>query len=633
MAKKHTRIIIALALVTFIAFLPVSLNDFVDYDEIAYITGNDYIRSGINLESICWAFTTTHFGYWHPLTWLSIMLDWQIFGANASGHHMMSLLLHTFAALFLFLFLHKTTKSLGASAFAAAFFALHPLRVESVAWAAERKDVLSMFFGMTGIYAYAFYAENTKLSRYIFCLILFLFSLMSKPLFVTVPFAMMLLDYWPLGRWQKAMNAPDKVLKHTGKLVIEKAPFLLLSALFSIIIYRTQHKEGAMSSFASLPFSERIANAIVSYTDYLEKIFRPIDLAVFYPYTFSIPPVKVVISCIALIVITTVVIRTRKKIPSFFTGWFWYLGTLVPLIGLIQVGEQAMADRHTYLPSIGISIILAWGGVNLVDRDNRFRFILWPSAIAILAVLIILTWLQCGRWKNSETLFSHALQATKNNYLAHNNLAFYLNKKGELKRAIEHSNKAILIKPHYALAYYNRGYARTKLGQYQSAIGDLNESIRLQPDHYESYNIRGVCYDETGQHLKAITDYTEAIWLQPAYAEAYYNRGNVYANAKPVEYQRAIDDYSRAIQIKPDYADAYNNRGLCYDKTGQYKRAIEDYSEAIRLNPDSPDTYHNRALIYLNVGNTRRGCPDTKKACRLGNCELLKAAKNKGSCP
>ncbi|HOE79159.1 MAG TPA: tetratricopeptide repeat protein [Smithellaceae bacterium] len=631
--KKHSGfIIIMLALVTFIAFSPIAFNDFIDYDDIAYITGNDQIKSGITLEGIRWAFSTTHFGYWHPLTWLSIMLDWQIFGANASGHHLVSLLLHIFAALFLFLFLYKTTNSLWASAFAAAFFALHPLRVESVAWTAERKDVLGMFFGMACLYAYAFYAESVRLSRYILCLFLFVFSLMSKPLLVTAPFIMMLLDYWPLRRWQKAMSMPGSTFINTARLVWEKVPLLLFSGLFSIIIYRTTDKEGAMASLAVLPFADRAANAVVSYMAYLGKIFRPVDLAVFYPYVYSLPGTSVVLSCLALIAATIAVVLAGKKIPPLFTGWFWYVGALVPLIGLVQVGEQAMADRHTYLPSIGIAIMLAWGGAHLAQRVRRSRLILWPSAIACLALLAILTWQQCGLWENSETLFSHAIRTTKNNYPSHNNLAFYFNKKGNWELALEHSTEAIRIKPRFALAYYNRGYALTNLGRYQEAINALNESIRLKPDHYESYNTRGVCYYETGQYQKAIADYSEAVRLKSDFAPAYYNRGNALAAKSPDECPRAIEDYSRAILHKPDYADAYHNRGVCYDKAGQTRLALADYSEAIRWQPRSADSYHNRALIYLNEGRLKDGCSDARKACAAGRCKLLNTAQKRGAC-
>lgn len=307
------------------------------------------------------------------------MLDWDLFGANASGHHLVSLFLHICTVIFLFLFLNKTTKNVYAASFASAFFALHPLRVESVAWAAERKDVLSMFFGMACIYTYSFYSDSNQLCRYVLCLILFIFSLMSKPLLVTLPFALMLLDYWPLQRWQKTMTSPGNGLKSIGSLVLEKVPFILLSAIFSIVIFQTQNKVGAMSSVEALSLPDRAANAIISYAAYLGKIFWPIRLAVFYPYEFSLPLWNIIFSSIVLCMMTVAAIYYIRKLPSLFVGWFWYLGTLVPLIGLVQVGQQAIADRHIYLPSIGIAILLAWVIPSLIKKDALHKNIFTPG--------------------------------------------------------------------------------------------------------------------------------------------------------------------------------------------------------------------------------------------------------------
>jgi len=367
--KKYLFIIIIFLIVSSLAVLGrIAGNDFISIDDRGYITQNPNIQSGFNQQSIKWALTTSYFTYWHPLTWLSHMLDWQLWGANASGHHVFSLFLHIGAVILLFLFLYKTTNSMWPSAFAAAFFALHPLRVESVAWASERKDVLSMFLGLASIYAYSFYTEKSKLFRYILCLVLFVLALMSKPTMITLPFILMLLDYWPLQRWQKALNASRlNRLSPAYKLILEKIPFIALSIISSIITFWAQNKVEAVAPF---PMAARAANAITSYPAYLEKIFLPMNLAVFYPYNFALPLWKIIISGFILIVITITVIYSMKKTPFLFTGWFWYLGTFVPLIGLVQAGGHAMTDRHTYLPSIGIAIILAWGFPVLVkNRD------------------------------------------------------------------------------------------------------------------------------------------------------------------------------------------------------------------------------------------------------------------------
>jgi len=595
MSKKYKYFIVIFLIVSsFIAYGRILGNGFVCFDDIEYITSNDYIKSGINPESIKWAFSAVVCSNWHPLTLLSHTLDWSLFGANTSGHHFINLLLHIGTVLFLFSFLNRMTKNLWSSAFVAALFALHPLRVESVAWAAERKDVLSMFFGLASIYAYALYAESSKPSKYFLCLILFALSLMAKPMLVTLPFVLLLLDYWPLSRWQKVstpVNVPVSVVKKTGKkknkqrkansikeknismpltnrspiirsLLWEKAPFIFLTIVSSIVTIRAQNKSGSVISMEHISFLERIANAIISYVSYLGKTFWPVDLAVFYPYGHSFPFWEVLVSCFILLGITIVVIYAFKKLPFLFMGWFWYFGTLIPVIGLVQVGEQAMADRYTYLPSIGIAIGLAWGIPLLFPREDMRKKILFPAGIAVLIILAVLTWQQCGYWKNSIELFNHALQVTKNNNYAHESIGSVLLDEGKNEAAIEHYNEALRIKSDNAYIHFNRGLAFFRLGQPQ----------------------------------------------------------------------RAIEDYNEAILLKPDFTDAYNNRGNSYAKLGQYQNAIEDYNKAVYLNHNYADAYESRAVIYLNRQDYQLGCPDAQKACELGMCRILEMAKGKGDC-
>ena len=398
MNKKYKYfIVIFLIIASFIAFGRILGNGFTNFDDQVYITENNHIQAGINAETVQWALGAVVSSNWHPLTLLSHVLDWSLFGANASGHHLVNLLLHIGSVLFLFFFLAKTTKSLWPSAFVAALFALHPLRVESVAWASERKDVLSMFFGMAALYVYALYVEEHKFSKYFLCLILFALGLMAKPMLVTLPFVLLLLDYWPLERWPKALaplNPPAAATARSEKkktkqrkadstkvqkistpltnsssiirsLLWEKAPFFLLAIVSSIITLWAQNKGGAVASLQKMPFSERLSNAIVSYVAYLGKIFWPVDLAVFYPYEYSFPLWQILGAILLLLGISAAVIYFIKKAPFLFVGWFWYLGTLIPVIGLVQVGRQAMADRYTYLPSIGIGIMLVWGIIYL----------------------------------------------------------------------------------------------------------------------------------------------------------------------------------------------------------------------------------------------------------------------------
>jgi hypothetical protein len=514
MKKKYTYlVVIFLIVVSCATFGRILGNGFINSDDDLYITENNHIKSGINPESVKWAFTSVVAGNWHPLTLLSHMLDWSLFRDNAFGHHLLSLLLHIGAVIFLFLFLHKTTNYIWPSAFATALFALHPLRVESVAWASERKDVLSMFFAMACLYSYAFWAQKAKISKYLQCLILFAGALMSKPMMVTLPFVLMLLDYWPLNRFPKALNERGNGINTVGGLIGEKIPFICLTIACCIITLWAQNEGSSIASIEKLPFLERTANASISYVAYLEKTFYPVNLALHYPYNFSIPLWKVLISGIVLILITLAVLYYSKKQPFLFVGWFWYLGTLVPVIGIVQVGTQAMADRYTYLPSIGIAIMLAWGIPLLFPGEYIRKKILFPSGIAVMAVLAVLTWQQCAYWNNSATLFSHAIRVTKSNYPAHNNLGLTLTEEGKYKEAVNHYNKAIQMKPDFIIAYNNRGLAYFNLGQYQNAINDFSESIRLKPDSANGYYLRGAVYFFEGINEQGCFDEQKACEL------------------------------------------------------------------------------------------------------------------------
>jgi len=534
------------------------------------------------------------------------MSDYSLFGANTAGHHIINLLLHIGAVIFLFLFLNKTTNSIWPAAFAAALFALHPLRVESVAWAAERKDVLSMFFGMATLYSYAFYAENLRLSRYFLCLILFTLSLMAKSMLVTLPFILFLLDYWPLGRWQKALkdigdpltgdeiSPPVKAYGYlNGRLFWEKIPFFILTIASSILTVLAQYEDHPVHI---MPFSLRVPNAIISFIAYLKKMFLPFDLAVFYPFEYSFPLWKILTSCFILICITVVVIYYVKKLPFLFVGWFWYTGTLIPVSGLVPINSP-MADRYTYLPSIGIAIMLAWSIPLLIKNEKRRKRIFFPAGIAVLTTLAFITWQQCGYWKNSFTLFNHALQATKNNFLAHNIVGFSLFEKGQTEKAIYHYSKAIIIAANYSDSYRNRGNAYAKLGQYQLAIQDFNKAIQLNPD----------C------------------------AYAYYDRGTLYAKLLG-QYKLANEDFNKAISLNSYYAEAYNNRGLSYYSLDQYQLAIADFNKAILLKPDYADAFNNRAIAYWKYGDNVSGCQDAQKACAMGNSKALAMVKDKGLC-
>jgi len=555
MNKKYTYLIVVfLILASFIAFGRIMGNDFINFDDDKFITENKNVQSGINAESIKWALTASYPpDFWHPLTWLSHMLDWSLFGANAGGHHLVSLLWHIGSAILLFLFLSKTTGSLWPSAFVAALFALHPLRVESVAWAAERKDVLSVFFGLASLYAYAYYAESSKLSKYFLSLVLFVLSLMAKPMFITLPFVLLLLDHWPLGRWQKAINPVNmrvsnntSLVKKKGKrrkaysiiekkistpiksrghliggLLWEKMPFIFLSVALTIMVAWQLKDVGQLTSLQHLPLFKRVMNVIISYVSYLGKTFWPVDLAVFYPYQYALPLWQFLGALLILLLISAVVILYIRKLPFLFVGWFWYLGTLVPVIGLVQGGAQAMAGRYIYFPSIGIAIILTWGIVYLLPKEKLRKIILIPAAVILLSVLTFLTWQQCGYWKNSVSLFNHALQVTKNNYLAHYNLGYALKDQGKTEEALSEFREAVRIRPSFAAAHNSIGIIlEMYYKKYDEAIYHYQSCLIIEPDNYGYHFNLGLVLAKNGNLKEAVEHFRQAVYLKPDFEEA-----------------------------------------------------------------------------------------------------------------
>jgi hypothetical protein len=497
--KKQILIVyIVLTVVTLAVFWQVHQYDFINLDDNVYVTENSHIQSGITLEGIRWAFSTTHAEFWHPLTWLSLMFDAQLHGLNPGGYHLTNLILHILSSLLLFWLFNRMTGTVWKSAFVAAFFALHPLRVESIAWISERKDVLSAFFWMLTLCLYVYYTEKPVIRRYLLVFFCFVCGLMSKPIVVTLPVVMILLDYWPLGRFGS----------QKGNVILwqlrEKTLFFILSAVFSIITIYIQPVTHIPNWPPSL--ESRIINALDSFVIYLGKIFWPRDLTVCYPFLVQVPVWQVWGAVLLIFVISVAVILTIRHLPYLFVGWFWYSVALLPVIGIIQVGNNAMADRYIYLPSIGISIMLAWG-IPLLFRSEKMRKkILFPAAIVIIIILSVLTWQQCGYWKNSVTLFSHALHINEYNYQAHINLASYQVKIDKINEAIFYYNKAIRIKPDQADAYNNRGIAYAKIGHYQRAIEDFNKAIRLQPNNANIHNNRANFYLNQGNNVSGCRD-------------------------------------------------------------------------------------------------------------------------------
>jgi len=616
-------ICLALAVLTVAAFWQLRDCGFINMDDGLYVYRNAAVQSGLNANNIKLAFSpelAKLSGHWHPLTWLSWMLDYELFGLNPRGFHLINLLFHVMNTLLLFLVLRRMTKSLWPSAFVAALFAIHPLHVESVAWVTERKDVLSTFFWMLTLGAYSYYVESPGLKRYVFVLLFFVLGLLSKPMLITLPFVLLLLDFWPLRRFSEikpddkiqsetlksatsekqkksskkkqaaAVRQPLEVKKSTAPeyswsritpLLWEKVPLFALAILSSVITYFAAQSAGAVESTEALSLGVRIGNAFVSYIAYIGKMIWPSNLAIFYPHPLGVILWQVLGSVLLLIAITAAVFWKLRRFPYLATGWLWYLGTLVPVIGIVQAGSQAMADRYTYISLIGLFMIAAWGVPELLKTWRYRKEILLTLSILIILGLFTKTWTQVGYWQNNITLYDHTLKVTDRNWLAYDNRGSAYKGLGNYRQAIEDYDKAIEIKPGFALTYYNRGTVHIRLGNYQQAIDDLNKAIEIKPGYEEAYINRGVVYDKLSNYRQAIEDYGRAIEIKPGYAEAYFNRGNAYNGFG--NYQQAIDDYGRTIEIKPDYKDAYFNRGVTYGKVGNNNLAVNDLKTAAKL--------------------------------------------------
>jgi tetratricopeptide (TPR) repeat protein len=437
---------------------------------------------------------------------------------------------------------------------------------------------------------------------------------------VTLPFVFLLMDYWPLGRWQGELRP----LQRLGKLMAEKIPFFILTIASSIVTVWAQY--GTSLSYTSLP--ARIGNMFVAYVFYLKDTFWPAHLALFYLSDDSFPASQIFISGLLVILITILVLSTFRKMPFLFAGWFWFLGTLVPVIGLVPTNALT-ADHYTYLPSIGIAIMLSWGIPALIKSNDTRKKIILPAGILFIAMIGVMTWNQCGYWKNSITLWNHTINVTKNNSLAYNNLALALVDAGRIEEAIKHLDTAIQIIPDNAKFYADRGGVYTKLGQYQLALHDYNEAIRISPGVAVFHSDRGNIHAKLGDYNAAIKDYSEAIRIRPDTAEIYYNRGTTHGEFG--ELQSAIDDFDMAIRLKPDYIDAYFNRGSAYAKMGRYPEAMEDFNRTILLDPDYALAYYSRGYAYL-LQNNEAGCPDARFVCDWGECLLLDFARAKGLC-
>jgi Tfp pilus assembly protein PilF len=568
-------------------------HEFVNYDDDQYVYENPQVAGGLIAPGIAWAFNASHFGNWHPLTWLSHMLDCQIYGLHPGGHHLTSVLLHAAVAILLFLVLWRMTGFLWRSAFVAAVFAVHPLRAESVAWVAERKDVLSGLFFMLTLWAYVGYARRPfSLARYLTVAVLFALGLMAKPMLVTLPFVLLLLDYWPLGRLRLPSEAGASSFAGR-RVIVEKLPLLALAAASCVATFIAQGN--AVVPVEAIPISSRIANALVSYTAYIGDLFYPVGLAVFYPHPGSGLPIwKVAASTLVLTGISAAAVIWRRRFPYLLVGWFWYVGMMVPVIGLVQVGSHAMADRYTYLPQIGLCMAVAWGVEQLTASWRHRRWVCGVASVLAVLVLTGLAWQQASYWRNSETLWTRTLACTAQNDVAHNNLGNTLADRGQADAAISHYRKALEIKPYDAVSHYNLGTVLKGTGQVDAAIAHFRKALEIKPDYAEAHNNLGNVLRGRGQIDEAIAHYQKALEIKPDDAEAHNNLGVALAGRG--QFDAAIAHFQKVLEIKPDFAEGYNNFGIALAQIGQIDAAIAHFQKALEIEPDYAGARKNLSM-------------------------------------
>ena len=618
---------------------------FINYDDPLYVTDNALVRKGFTWEGIRWAFTAVAAANWHPLTWLSHMLDVSLFSLDPGFHHLVNLLFHLFNTALLFIALKAMTGACWRSAFVAALFALHPLHVESVAWIAERKDVLSTFFGLLAIGAYCRYARSPGWRKFLPVAIFFSLGLMAKPMLVTLPLVLLLMDFWPLGRLKPSLPeassdpAPAGERKKTKKMktrppapesakrrgtgsphlaiVTEKIPLILLSALSSSITLYAQHQGGAVSTIDAYPVGTRIANALASYFLYLAKMFWPANLAVYYPFVKDIPVWQVLAGALLLIAVTFAAVRTARRFPYLLFGWLWYLITLLPVIGIVQVGEAAMADRYTYITLIGPFVAVSWGVYDLAAQLTRGKEAVAAAGLIVVIALAAATFTQAGTWKNSATLFRHALAVTENNFMAHTNLAVALIDEGRLDEALPHLETAAKIRPDFPNARYNLGVIRMRQGEDDEAMGHFKAALRSDPNFTRASYYGGLLHLQRGEsaeavqyfqkalagggpdpqvftaladslamssrYVEALYYYERALTLNPEAVEVRYNAARILIAMGRVD--EAIGHLREAVRIMPDYARAHNNLGSALLMQKRLEEAVYHFQEAVRIDP------------------------------------------------
>lgn len=570
--KRDICIGIVLSLAVVIIYWQVQEFKFIYYDDDAYVTEKGHVMSGLTRTGIKWALSATEAGFWHPLTWLSLMLDRELFNYNAGGFHWTNVLLHLINTLLLFALLKAATGAPLRSAFVALLFAIHPLHVETVAWVAQRKDLLCTLFGFAALWAYVKYAQSPGWRRYSLVTMLFILGLMSKPMIVTFPFVMLLMDYWPLQRLasHKPTSADLSVLpphpfvqSSRGMLWLEKLPLIALALMASILVIITEQKAGALTSLADLSVWERLANAVLSYAKYIAMMFWPAGLAFLYPHPATLPLGQVIAALALMISLTLLILAVYQRKPYLFVGWFWYLGILLPVIGFIQVGPHALADRYTYVPLIGLFIMLVWGVVDLTAQWKYHKLLLGVICLPSVVSLAFLAWLQVGYWRNSVTLFERALKVTQANYIVLNNLGYFYINNGAIDKGIFYLEEGIKVNPTFGAAYHNIGLGLYGQGKYEKAIKYL---LKAQETSFRS--------DETPRYL----------------GDAYRHIGSM---------NEAIAAYGRALGIKSGNLLARYGLALALQEVGRNDEAMKELQEVLSYDQHNMPVRKQLMKIFL----------------------------------
>ncbi len=581
---------VLLATSVLVAYAGVRQHDFVNFDDPEYVVQNRNVTSGLTFANVAWSLTAVHSANWHPLTWMSHMLDCSLYGLEPGGHHVTNVLLHATSAVLLFLALRTMTGAPGRSAFVAALFALHPRNVESVAWISERKDVLSAVFWTGAMWAHAAYAQRSTLPRYLAVALLLALGLLAKPMVVTLPAALLLLDLWPLRRVRVAGIGDDAAtdVRTPAPLAVpavvrEYAPLFAIALAAALVTFFAQRSSGAVATLAALPLGFRLQNAIVTYAGYLWSLLWPTQLAVFYPYR-TLPLAEVAAAMAVLIALTALAWRTRRAQPYLLVGWLWYLGTLVPVIGIVKAGDQAMADRFTYLPAIGIFLAATWAIADAASRDSRARRALVPAAVLVAIACLLTTRRQVEHWRDSVTLFRHALAVTSQNHLAELNLAAALVERGDVAAGLEHARAAQALRPDDVKALATLGTALARSGHGDEAESAYRRALRNDPDSVLAWLGMAVLHAERQQWADAERAYAEVLRREPEHAKAHAGLGFVLSAQG--RHADAIAHYRAAIAADAKLLQAYNGLALALEATGDGDEALRVLESALDRAPD-----------------------------------------------